>query len=130
MSDINIINTWPGDQYASWKTPTRIAYARENPKLQNDKWGFEVDPKLISYSWTKLRLDDNAVKGKYDDPSLSGTVGPSMLRLPKFRDAAGVCEDFLKGLYQHVSRKLRQEMTDLIFETTPMECWITLPAIW
>lgn len=130
INDINIINSWPGDQFASWKTPTRIAYARENPKLQNDKWGFEVDSKVISYSWTKLLLDENAAEGEHDDPALSEMAGPGMLHLPDFRDAPGVCEDFLAEVYKHVSRKLRQEMTDLTFDNTPMECWITLPAIW
>lgn len=113
-----------------WKTPTRIAYARENPQIQSNKWGFEVNPRLISYSWTKLLLDKNAATGEYDDPALSRMAGSGMLRLPRFRDAAGVCEDFLREVYLYVSRKLRQQMTDFTFETTPMECWITLPAIW
>ena len=53
-----------------------------------------------------------------------------MLKLPPFRQAAGVCEDFLHEVYKYVSGKLRQQMTELTFETTPMECWVTLPAIW
>jgi hypothetical protein len=57
-------------------------------------------------------------------------AGSGMLQLPSFRQAAGVCEDFLHEVYLYVSRKLRQQMTELTFETTPMECWITLPAIW
>lgn len=53
-----------------------------------------------------------------------------MLQLPSFRDAAGVCEDFLREVYVHVSGKLCRQMTSLTFDSTPMECWITLPAIW
>jgi hypothetical protein len=130
IDDIKIISTWPGDPYGSWKTPTRIAYSRENPKIGTNKWGFEVYPKLTSYSWTKLLLDKNAAVGEHDDPSLSGIVGPGMFRLPSFRDAAGVCEDFLHEVYLYVSKMLRQQLTDSTFEKTPMECWITLPAIW
>jgi hypothetical protein len=130
IDDIKIISTWPGDSYGSWKTPTRIAYSRENPKIGTNKWGFEVYPKLTSYSWTKLLLDKNAAVGEHDDPSLSGIVGPGMFRLPSFRDAAGVCEDFLHEVYLYVSKMLRQQLTDSTFEKTPMECWITLPAIW
>ncbi len=131
IDDITIISSWPGDeQYTSWKTPTRIAYARENTQIKKNKWGFEVDPKLVSYSWTKLLLDKNAAAGEHDDPALSSMVGSSMLQLPPFREAAGVCEDFLHEVYVYVSDKLRQQMTDLIFDSTPMECWITLPAIW
>ncbi|PQE02914.1 Hsp70 family protein [Rutstroemia sp. NJR-2017a BVV2] len=130
IDDINIISTWPGDSHASWKTPTRIAYSRENPRLPSDKWGFEVNAKLTSYSWTKLLLDKNAAPGEHDDPALSDMAGAGMLKLPSFRDATGVCEDFLHGVYTYVSGILRQQMTDLTFENTPMECWITLPAVW
>ncbi|CZR67409.1 related to hsp70 protein [Phialocephala subalpina] len=130
IDDIHIISSWPGEQHAMWKTPTRIAYAHENPQIQRNKWGFEVDPKLISYSWTKLLLDKNAAVGEHDDPALSKMAGSGMLQLPAFRKAAGVCEDFLHEVYVHVSGKLRLQMTDLTYESTPMECWITLPAIW
>jgi hypothetical protein len=130
IDDIKIISTWPGDPYGSWKTPTRIAYSKENPKIGTNKWGFEVYPKLKSYSWTKLLLDKNAAVGEHDDPSLSGIVGPGMFQLPSFRDAPGVCEDFLHEVYLYVSKMLRQQLTDSTFEKTPMECWITLPAIW
>lgn len=121
---------WPGEPCTTWKTPTRIAYKRENSKIPSNKWGFEVHPKLISYSWTKLLLDKNAVAGEYDDPALSNMSGHGMMKLPHFRDAEGVCEDFLHELYMYMSSKLCQQMTASTFENTPMECWITLPAIW
>ncbi|KAH8587066.1 Hsp70 family protein-like protein [Bisporella sp. PMI_857] len=130
IDDITINSSWPGEQHAMWKTPTRIAYARENPQIDRDKWGFEVKPKHISYSWTKLLLDKNAIVGEHDDPALSKMVGSGMLQLPPFRLAVGVCEDFLHEVYVYISKKLRQQMTSLIFDSTPMECWITLPAIW
>jgi len=130
IDDIIIIKSWPGEQHSSDKTPTRIAYARENTQIPSNKWGFEVNPKLISYSWTKLLLDKNAAVGEHDDPALTRMAGSGMLQLPSFRDAAGVCEDFLHEVYVHVSDKLRRQMTSLTFDSTPMECWITLPAIW
>ena len=130
VEDIKIISIWPGELRGTWKTPTRIAYKRENRNIQSNKWGFEVDPRLISYSWTKLLLDKNAIAGEYDDPSLSHLSGQGMMQLPNFRDAAGVCEDFLHEIYLYVSLKLRQQMSTATFDMTPMECWITLPAIW
>jgi len=75
-------------------------------------------------------LDKNAVAGEYDDPALSNMSGHGMMKLPHFRDAEGVCEDFLHELYMYMSSKLCQQMTASTFENTPMECWITLPAIW
>lgn len=130
LENITIMSPWPGDPHVSWKTPTRIAYSRENSSLTNNKWGFEVNSKLISYSWTKLLLDKNAAARKHDDPSLAGMTGAGMLRLPPFRDAAGVCEDFLHEVFTYVSGKLRRQMTDLTFDNTPIECWVTLPAVW
>jgi hypothetical protein len=137
IEDINIITQWPGrpgSSVTSWKTPTRIAYQRENHQLEGDKWGFEVNPKLNSYSWTKLLLDKNATAAQYDDPSIfsnkANPRNPGMMQLPHFRDAPGVCEDYLHKVFEYVSASLRREMTDVTFETTPMECWITLPAIW
>jgi len=56
--------------------------------------------------------------------------GHGMMQLPHFRDAEGVCEDFLHEVFLYVSSKLRQQMSDSTYENTPMECWITLPAIW
>jgi len=130
IDDINIISNWPGELRGAWKTPTRMAYKRENRNIQNNKWGFQVEPKLISYSWTKLLLDRNAVAGEYDDPSLSHLSGHGMMQLPHFRDAPGVCEDFLHEVFLYVSSKLRQQMSEMTYDITPMECWITLPAIW
>jgi hypothetical protein len=131
IDDINIISKWPGDAHISWKTPTRIAYKKENPSLQSNKWGFEVNPKLNSYSWTKLLLDRNAVASQYDDPSLFSDISSKgIMRLPRFRDAPGVCEDFLREVFRHVYEKLRMELTEETLKNTPMECWITLPAIW
>jgi hypothetical protein len=75
-------------------------------------------------------LDKNALPGEYDDPTLAKMSGHGMMKLPAFRDAEGVCEDFLREVYKYVSSKLGREMTDSTFEKTPMECWITLPAIW
>ncbi|KAH8808655.1 Hsp70 family protein-like protein [Xylogone sp. PMI_703] len=130
IDDIKIVMNWPGGGGSLLKTPTRIAYARENSQIKSNKWGFDVNPKLISYSWTKLLLDKNAAVGDHDDPALSNIEGPGMLRLPEFRDAMGVCEDFLREIYLHVSSNLQRQLTDSIFRSTPMECWITLPAIW
>lgn len=132
LDDINIITSWPGEQGTSSKTPTRIAYGRENSAIKgtSNRWGFQVQPKFISYSWTKLLLDKNAIVGEHDDPALSKMAGDGILQIPSFRDTAGVCEDFLHEIYVYVSEKLRQEMSTATFESTPMECWITLPAIW
>lgn len=133
VEDINIISTWPGpgkDVAGTWKTPTRIAYRTENPQLNGNKWGFEVGPKLRSYSWTKLLLDKHAETGDFDDPALKDLAGTGLMRLPDHRNAQGVCQDFLSEIYTYTVTLLKKQMTPETFNVTPMECWITLPAIW
>jgi molecular chaperone DnaK (HSP70) len=75
-------------------------------------------------------LDKNAEVGDYDDPALSSLSGQGLMTLPPFRDAGGVCEDYLRELRIFVVEKLQQKLGRAILEMTPMECWITLPAIW
>lgn len=131
ISDILTVREWPGkEENEMLKTPTRIAYAVENYGMRKNRWGFEVDPDHTSYSWTKLQLDSNARVADYDDPSLTTLTGKSMMALPSFRDAAGVCEDFLRELYAHTNTVLQRELGHLLVDQTSFECWITLPAIW
>jgi hypothetical protein len=85
---------------------------------------------MVSYTWTKLLLDKHARHGKFDDPALKRLHGTGLMSLPKHRDAQGVCEDYLRHLYAHVKSILERQMTPETFQVTPMECWITLPAIW
>jgi hypothetical protein len=98
--------------------------------MRISRWGFQVDPDNKSYCWTKLQLDSNARAVDYDDPSLTTLTGQSMMILPSFRNAAGVCEDFLRELYAHTNTVLREKLGDLMMDHTSFECWITLPAIW
>lgn len=122
--DINIITAWltawPGEpSCVNWKTPMRISYKRENPKLSKDKWGFEVDHRFISYSWTKLLLDKNALFGEYDDPALENIAGNGVMKLPDFRKAEEVCGDFLHELYLFLTSKLHEEFGESTYETNP-----------
>ena len=51
ISEINVLRAWPGRD-GDWKTPTRIAYGVEN-NFSGNKIGFEVEPNMVGYSWTK-----------------------------------------------------------------------------
>jgi hypothetical protein len=128
ISDIVVLRAWPGFD-GNWKTPTRIAYGRENG-FNGNKWGFEIEPNMKAYSWTKLLLDDSAAKSKYDDPKLAQIAGKGILEVPDFRTAQGVCEDFLKEVKKCVWARLEKEKGAEFLKMTPVECWITVPAIW
>lgn len=131
-ADIVVLRSWPGPGRpveGNWKTPTTIAYGSENSR-NKDCWGYEVLPSMTSCSWTKLLLDTSAETAEYDDPSLREATGSSFFRLPPCKDAQRVCQDFLKEVYNFIVDRLRLQMTQEIFNVTPMECYLTMPAIW
>ncbi|KAK2733112.1 hypothetical protein FQN57_002304 [Myotisia sp. PD_48] len=131
LEDINVINTWPGHRDSTWKVPSRIAYAKENNgKIPNDQWGFEVSPNLMSYSWTKLLLDKHARIGEYDDPSLKDLFGSGLMNLPRGKNAQAVIEDYLRELYIYLVHQLEKKISPSVFNVTPMEIYLTMPAIW
>ncbi|ESZ94268.1 hypothetical protein SBOR_5336 [Sclerotinia borealis F-4128] len=91
FKDVVCINSWLGSTSNNKfdKAPTRIAYPKENKttmithprtKLKLKLWGFQVKPKLISCSWTKL-LDKNARPQEYDDVH-STEIDQGMMHLP------------------------------------------------
>ncbi|KAF7862563.1 hypothetical protein EAF04_007436 [Stromatinia cepivora] len=125
--------------YAPWssrygqetrKVPTRIAYERENVALTTDRCGFEAEPKYLSCSWTKLLLDKNAVMDEEDDITSKKNIDEGMMRLPPHRNAPEVCEDFLRGMYNAFAADAKETLGVDAFKMTPLDCWITLPAIW
>ncbi|KAK3670596.1 hypothetical protein LTR78_009564 [Recurvomyces mirabilis] len=129
--DINVIRTWPGRD-GEWKVPTRIAYAQENQadQLTANKWGFEVEPRMTSCSWTKLLLDAKADEQTHDDPKLQNAVDEGMLRLPPGLSAQQVCSDFLREVHKYVTVRLSRQVTEEVLKSTPMDIWLTIPAVW
>ncbi|KAH8817272.1 hypothetical protein F5884DRAFT_246530 [Xylogone sp. PMI_703] len=148
INNITVISEWkvPGENVGppvgSFKVPSRIAYASEqpvpkNPKLAASKnlksgvyWGYGVKAGMKSYSWTKLLLDKSAETEMYDDPSLKHGLGSGMFELPPGTSAQKVCQDYLAEVYKFTVARLEKQMTKEIFDVTPMECYLTMPAIW
>ena len=112
------------------KTPSRIAYASENPNLSQDTWGAAVDASMLSYSWTKLLLDERTAATDFDDPSLSDNAGAGIKMTPIGKDATTVCADFLRFLYKHTMDELERHISHETLSITPLEFFFTLPAIW
>ncbi|KAK4152182.1 heat shock protein SSA3 [Chaetomidium leptoderma] len=133
VDDIDVFRSWPGDGRpveGNWKTPTVIAYGAENRDAGRNRWGYEVRRGMESCSWTKLLLDTSAETAEFDDPSLRDTTGSALFRLPRGKDAQMVCQDFLTEVYRFVVGNLKMRMTPEVFDITPMECYLTVPAIW
>ena len=124
-----MIDKWPDCGRSEPKAPTRIAYASENRgKITIDKWGFSVDQGLKSCSWTKLLLDKDAHPSSYDDPRLRNP--DRSMRLPANKSARDVCRDYLAGLYTYTVERIEKHIGSDVFKASPVECWITVPAIW
>lgn len=130
IDDIVVVSNWPSHREHTWKAPTTIAYAHENEKIKRNQWGFEVTPGLKQYTWTKLLLDRKAQLTQHDDPLLRDLYGDGLLKLPDHKTAQDVAEDYLRELYKFTVSKLESELSPEVFRTMPMECWITMPAIW
>lgn len=127
------MRTWPGpgrEADSVWKTPSRIAYSTENPGMTAHQFGYQVTPKMKSYSWTKLLLDRNSRATEYDDPSLKGTEGDGMLRLPPGKTAEEVVTDYLHEIYNWIFNMISNRISVEVLAMTPMEFWFTVPAIW
>lgn len=113
------------------KAPSVIAYASENKdrRVKEDKWGYSVVPGMSSYLWTKLLLGGNVAPGEYDDPALKEYFGPGLLSLPPGKTAQDICSDYMACLYKYFVGRF-QGGTKVNLGITPMEVWITVPAIW
>ena len=131
--DIQVITDWIGGERTNEhleKVPSKYAYAIENPGLEVDKWGYEVESHMKAYTWTKLLLDQNAASTEFDNPHLQAQVGNGLLRLPHGKSAQDVASDFLRFLYKHIMAKLEKIMGKSMMNETPVHFWFTAPATW
>ena len=127
--DVQVITDWPATTRDTLeKIPSKIAYASEND-IEVDQWGCEPGPALKSYTWTKLRLDENAAITEFDHPRLS-KIGSGLLELPADKDAERVAADYLGHMYTYIVEKLTRVLSKEILAITPIEFWLTVPASW
>ncbi|KAL4942784.1 hypothetical protein BDV06DRAFT_211602 [Aspergillus oleicola] len=133
ISEIVVITNWPGpsrDIDTVFKTPSRIAYAAENPGLNKERWGFQVEPGMVSYAWTKLLLDRGTPLTKYDDSALEAASNIGMMLLPENKSPEVLVGDYLAEVYEHILKKIAKSITEETLRVTPIEFWFTVPAIW
>ncbi|OAL66732.1 hypothetical protein A7C99_2125 [Trichophyton rubrum] len=113
-----------------FKAPSRIAYPLDNPANSTIRWGFQVEPGMTTYSWTKLLVDRNIALGEFDDPTLEEASKTGILQLSCGKSAVGVVADFLKEVRAHVLKMIEKRITKEMLGITPIEYWFTVPAIW
>jgi Hsp70 protein len=107
-----------------------LAYLDENTDegIDENQWGFDAVG-LKSYSWTKLLLGKDSRSSVSENGKLKDLYGNGFCSLPVGKTAKDVVRDYLQGLYKHLIARL-QRHDDLTFRITPMEFWITVPAMW
>jgi hypothetical protein len=134
FQDVKPWTTWPGGPSDNnehlKKAPSIYAYAFENEELETNAWGYEVEPGMISCSWTKLLLDNAAAPSEYDDPYLEKAASNGLMRLPYGKTAKDVATDYMKGLYTTFYTAIESVFGDNRADIPPMEFWVTIPATW
>ena len=113
------------------KTPSVIAYAEDNEKQGDENWiGTMVKPGSVSYSWFKLRLDENTPVADFDDPLLKEVLGSKIMELPEGKTAEDVMTDYLKPFREHIINHLKTVFGAGGYDNTPIVFCVTVPAVW
>lgn len=111
------------------KTPSRLAYAKDNTRISVNAYGHEVKPEDTSYSWMKLLLDPE-LASKYDDPSLTASEGAGVLKLPINKKAWELCGDYLTEVCKLAFKSIAKKISIENLQSMPAEFWFTVPAVW
>jgi hypothetical protein len=112
------------------KAPTRIAFADENPDLEENAWGYQVEPGMRMYALTKLLLDVSSLQSEYDDPDLYLGGGNEMMRLPKGKSAKDVATEYLRGMYKMFEGVRNEKFSSQGLDELATDFWLTVPASW
>ncbi|CAH0044717.1 unnamed protein product [Clonostachys solani] len=137
-SDVEDIKPWtkyPGasSHHAEMavKAPTRVAFACENDELDEDAWGYQVEPDMKAYALTKLLLDKETLQSEYDDPELATSISRGdEFMLPTGKSALTVATRFLKGMYDMFEQAALEMLGEDGFNDMPIDYWLTVPATW
>lgn len=112
------------------KAPTRIAFADENPELEENAWGYQVEPGMRMYALTKLLLDASSLHSEHDDPDLYLGGGKEMMRLPKGKSAKDVATEYLRGMRNMFDELRDERFSSQGLDDLPIDFWLTVPASW
>ena len=112
------------------KAPSRVAFKDENLELDQNAWGYQVEPGMKMYSWTKLLLDSSSLECDYDDPDIYNPAGDDMMSLPPGKSAKDVATEYLRGMYAMFKLAVVEQVGEDQLEGLPIEFWLTVPATW
>ena len=128
--EVKVVDNWPGTGEKLEKIESRIAFAKENPGWEADRWGRDIPAGAKSYTWTKMLLDADAIATKYDSKVLSGKLDHGLLDLPEGMSPEEVVTAFLLNFRVHVMSELEKTHGTATVKITPIDFWFTVPATW
>ncbi|TFB06033.1 Heat shock 70 kDa protein 12B [Trichoderma ghanense] len=112
------------------KAPTQVAFADENPELEENAWGYQVEAGMRTCAWTKLLLDKSSLASAHDDPDLYLSQGMDILHLPKGRSAKDVATEYLRGMKRMFDTAVKEHLGAQNIDHLPIDFWLTVPASW
>lgn len=134
FKDIKPWTKYPGssshDAEHCEKAPSIVAYASENEEfLDQNAWGYEVEPGMICSAWTKLHLDSVSLPSEFDDPDLKKSASSALMRLPRGKTAKEVVTDYMRGM----NKMFTDNIVHILggrdkLRLLPMDVWVTVPA--
>lgn len=131
--DVTVIKDWPGGLHGLQhleKIPSRIAFAKENEGMGEDKFGYDVPPGSRSYSWTKLLLDNSRDRDEWEGDELTEKLRTGLMETPVDMTPEDVATAFLTKVYDHTVEHIERRMPSSYLAATPMDFWFTVPAMW
>lgn len=130
INRINLVDQWPiflnQDQTVSGlSTPSIVG------RLQGQNyWGLMVKTESMeTFSWTKLLLGEGLKTSEFNEPALSDALNLGIFDLPEGKSPEDVVTQYLREVYQHMHKWIMQNYFPEL-DTTPIEFWITVPAVW
>ncbi|KAI8654020.1 hypothetical protein NCS56_01358000 [Fusarium sp. Ph1] len=135
FKDIKAWTAYPGASFHQSehceKAPSLVSFDDENGgESGRDLWGYQVEPDMKAYAWTKLLLDGSARASEYDDPGLKKAIGSGMMKLPQGRTAKEIVTTYLRGLNTMYQGVVVDKFGQDYFDNLPVDFWLTVPATW
>ncbi|OLL25235.1 Heat shock protein 12A [Neolecta irregularis DAH-3] len=122
---ISLIRHWPGsNQQTSVKNASLMIFEEDGTI---SAWGAQAEKKTLKSNqtiarWFKLLLDDT-------HSNYLGTASRHASKPPR-KTAAEVVTDYLTLIHDHLISHLKSTYGCMLFNCTPIEYYITVPAIW
>lgn len=81
-------------------------------------------------TWFKLLLVQDAATEEHDDPLLRQCAGQGIMRTVENKTPSQLCSDYLHCLYQHLLKKLKDQIGHTTLLETPIYFVLATPAGW